>query len=88
MPGRRGRYFTIPQAAEASPGVLTERLIRRLVAERRIAFSYAGRRVVLAEADIEAYLDANRQEPLQGPCAPIGPRRLSATPRTARSRLA
>ena len=68
-PGRRGRYFTIPQAVEAYPGVLTERLIRRLVAERRIAFSYAGRRVVLAEADIEAYLDANRREPLQGPCA-------------------
>lgn len=87
-PARRGRYFTIPQAVEAYPGVLTERLIRRLVAERRIAFSYAGRRVVLAEADIEAYLDANRQEPLQGPCAAIGARRLSATPRTARSRLA
>jgi len=59
----RGRYFTIPQAVEAYPGVLTERLIRRLVFERRIAFTYAGRRVVLAEADIEAYLQANRQEP-------------------------
>lgn len=80
--GRRGRYFTIPQAVEAYPGVLTERLIRRLVAERRIAFSYAGRRVVLAEADIEAYLEANRREPLQGPCAvgtlgPLSPRRRS-----------
>ena len=68
--------------------MLTERLIRRLVAERRIAFSYAGRRVVLAEADIEAYLDANRHEALQGPCAALGARRLAATPRTARSRLA
>ncbi len=58
----RGRYFTIPQAIEAYPGVLTERLIRRLVAERRIAFTYAGRRIVLAEADIEAYLEANRHE--------------------------
>ncbi len=45
----RGRYFTIPQAIETYPGVLTERLIRRLVAERRIAFTYAGRREVLAE---------------------------------------
>ena len=35
----RGRYFTIPQAVEAYPGVLTVRLIRRLVAERRIAFT-------------------------------------------------
>ncbi len=59
----RGRYFTIPQAVEAYPGVLTVRLIRRLVYERRIAFTYCGRRLVLAEADIEAYLEANRQEP-------------------------
>lgn len=60
----RGRYFTIPQAREAYPGVLTERLIRRLVTQRRIAFTYAGRRIVLAESDIEAYLEANRQEPI------------------------
>lgn len=60
---KRGRYFTIPQAVEAYPGVLTERLIRRLVAERRIASTRAGRRVILAETDIEAYLDSNRQEP-------------------------
>jgi len=59
----RRRYFTIPQAIDAYPGVLTERLIRRLVAERRIAFTYAGRRVILAEDDIEAYLEANRREP-------------------------
>lgn len=58
----RGRYFTIPQAIEAYPGVLTERLIRRLVNERRIAFTYSGRRVVLTEADNEGYLEANRQE--------------------------
>ncbi|HET7489357.1 MAG TPA: hypothetical protein VFJ85_15620 [Acidimicrobiales bacterium] len=66
---RRGRYYTIPQAVDAYPGVLTERLIRRLVAERRIAFSYCGRRLVLAEDDIEAYLEANRREALRGPCA-------------------
>jgi hypothetical protein len=73
---------------EAYPGVLSERLIRRLVAERRIAFSYAGRRVVLAEADIEAYLDANRHEPLPGPSAAPGRRRLSTSTRAARSRPA
>lgn len=71
----RGRYFTIPQAVEAYPGVLTERLIRRLVAERRIAFTYSGRRVVLAEADIEGYLEANRQEPLDR--LPVVRRRLA-----------
>jgi hypothetical protein len=73
---------------QAYPGVLTERLIRRLVAERRIAFSYAGRRVVLAEADIEAYLDANRHEPLQGPRPSPGMTRLSPRTRTARARPA
>lgn len=61
---KRGRYFTIPQAVEAYPGVLTERLIRRLVAERRIAYSYSGRRVILAEDDIEAYLESSRREPV------------------------
>ena len=64
---RRGRYFTIPQAVDAYPGVLTERLIRRLVADHRIAHTYAGRRVVLAEDDIEDYLDRNRREPPEGP---------------------
>jgi len=63
---KRGRYFTIPQAVQAYPGVLTVRLIRRLVAERRIAFTYCGRRVVLAEADIEDYLEGNRREPPGG----------------------
>ena len=47
MAMKRGQLFTIPQAAQAYPGVLTERLIRRLVADRRIAFSYAGRRIIL-----------------------------------------
>ena len=63
---KRGRYFTIPQAVEAYPGVLTVRLIRRLVNERRIAFTHAGRRVVLAETDIENYLEGNRREPPDG----------------------
>lgn len=63
---KRGRYFTIPQAVEAYPGVLTERLIRRLVNDRRIASTRSGRRVVLAESDIEAYLEGNRREPFGG----------------------
>lgn len=49
----RGRYFTLEQAAAAYPA-FTPRLFRRLVQERRIAFSKVGRRIVLAEADIEA----------------------------------
>jgi hypothetical protein len=59
----RGRYFTILEAIEAYP-VLTERLIRRLVSERRIASSRAGRKVILGESDIEEYLEGNRREAL------------------------
>ncbi len=58
----RGRYFTLEQATEAYP-IFTLRLLRRLVEERRIAFSRAGRRIVLAERDIEHYLEAHRVEP-------------------------
>ena len=58
----RGRYFTLEQAAEAYPA-FTFRLLRRLVQEHRIAFSRVGRRIVLAEADIEHYLEGNRVEP-------------------------
>jgi hypothetical protein len=67
----RGRYFTLEQAAEAYP-VFTRRLLTRLVQERRIAFSRAGRLIVLAESDIEQYLEANRVEgPSRGRYAPL-----------------
>jgi len=72
----RGRYFTIPQAAEAYPGIFTERLLRRLIAERRIAFTRAGQRIVLADADLEAFLDAGRREPMR----PVSPRRDGGAP--------
>jgi hypothetical protein len=58
----RGRYLTLQQASEAFP-VFSPRLLRRLVQERRIPFSRAGRCIVVAEADIETYLDRNRVEP-------------------------
>lgn len=58
----RGRYLTLQQAAEAFPA-FTPRLLRRLVQERRIPFSRAGRSIVIAEADIDAYLERNRVEP-------------------------
>lgn len=61
----RHQYLTIEQAAEAFPGVLTTRLLRRLVQQRRVPFSYAGRRVVLREDDLVAYLEAGRVEPPQ-----------------------
>lgn len=58
----RGRYLTLQQAAEAFPA-FSPRLLRRLVQERRIPFSRAGRRIVIAEADIDDYLEHNRVEP-------------------------
>lgn len=58
----RGRYFTLQQAVVAYP-VFTPRLLRRLVQQRRIAFSRVGRTIVLSEADIESYIAQNRVEP-------------------------
>jgi hypothetical protein len=58
----RGKYFTLRQVVEAYPA-LTPRLVRRLVQQRRISFSKVGRVIVLAEADIEAYIEAHRIEP-------------------------
>lgn len=57
-----GRYFTLQQAVAAYP-VFTHRLLRRLVQQRRIAFSRVGRCIVLSEADIEGYIAQNRVEP-------------------------
>jgi len=56
------RYLTVTQAGEAFPA-LGERYIRRLIAERRIAFSKVGARVLLRADDIEALIDDGRVEP-------------------------
>jgi hypothetical protein len=58
----RGKYFTLQQAVVAYP-VFTPRLLRRLVQQRRIAFSRVGRTIVLSEADIESYITQGRVEP-------------------------
>ncbi|MGH9055627.1 MAG: hypothetical protein ACRDYY_07160 [Acidimicrobiales bacterium] len=39
---------------------MSERLMRRIVAERRIAYQRIGRLVRLSPADLDAYLDACR----------------------------
>jgi excisionase family DNA binding protein len=43
------------------------RFVRRLIAERRIAFVKLGRHVRVAEADIAAFIDAGRVGPLSTP---------------------
>lgn len=43
---------------------LSERFVRRLVAERRIAYHKAGARVMFAREDLDAYMAASRIEPI------------------------
>ena len=40
------------------------RLIYRLVAERRVKFTYVGRSLRFWQSDLDAYLDARAVEPL------------------------
>lgn len=57
------RMLNIDQVAErlgTSP-----RFVRRLVAERRIAFNKVGRHIRFNTADIEAFINAGRVEPWQ-----------------------
>ncbi len=42
-----------------------ERFVRRLIAERRIAFTKVGRLVRLDTADLDAFLAAGRVEPVR-----------------------
>jgi len=49
-------------AAQMSTSV---RFVRRLVAERRIAYVKLGRHVRLTEADIAAFIEAGRVRPLE-----------------------
>ncbi len=56
---KRGKYLFLSQVSELYP-IFSLRLLRRLVHERRIGFSKAGRNIVICESDIEEYLEANR----------------------------
>lgn len=52
----------IEEAAEVMG--MSARHVRRLVAERRIAFHKLGRSVRISPADIAAYIEAARVEPI------------------------
>jgi excisionase family DNA binding protein len=55
-------YLTVEEAAEyLNTGV---RFVRRLIAERRVAFHKAGSHVRFAVADLEAFMQAGRVEPI------------------------
>ena len=54
------KFLTIEQAASRLG--MSVRFVRRLVAERRIAFHRYGRSVRLAEEDVEVFAEASRIE--------------------------
>ncbi|OXM70173.1 MULTISPECIES: excisionase family DNA-binding protein [Amycolatopsis] len=56
------KYLTVEEAADyINTGA---RFIRRLIAERRIAFHKVGAHVRLAVEDLEAFVAAGRVEPI------------------------
>lgn len=55
-------YLTVTEAAAYLN--TSDRFVRRLVAERRIAFHHVGRHVRLATTDLEAFIRAGRVEPI------------------------
>lgn len=69
------RLLTIEQAATHMN--TTVRFIRRLIAERRIAFVKLGRHVRIAKSDIDAFVAAGRVEPLTAEDVWAGLRRVA-----------
>ncbi|MGH3776565.1 MAG: excisionase family DNA-binding protein [Pseudonocardiaceae bacterium] len=56
------KYFSV--AETASYLNTSERFVRRLIAERRIAFHHVGRHVRFALSDLDDWLLAGRVEPI------------------------
>jgi excisionase family DNA binding protein len=54
------KFLTVAEAAEYLN--TSERFVRRMVEERRIAFHHFGRHVRLAADDLEAFVTAGRVE--------------------------
>jgi excisionase family DNA binding protein len=59
------QLLTVEAAAERMS--TSVRFVRRLIAERRIAFVKLGRHVRIAESDIAAFIEAGRVDPLSAP---------------------
>jgi excisionase family DNA binding protein len=56
------RYLTVVEAAAFLN--TSERFVRRLVAERRVAFHHVGRHVRFGVSDLDAFVRAGRVEPI------------------------
>jgi excisionase family DNA binding protein len=61
MVGRMERLLTVDEAAERLG--TSARFIRRLIAERRIAYTKLGRHVRIATRDLDAFVATGRVEP-------------------------
>lgn len=57
------KYLTVPEAADYLN--TSVRFIRRIIAERRIAFHKIGRHVRLTEADLDSFVAAGRVAPIE-----------------------
>jgi excisionase family DNA binding protein len=57
------RYLTVAEAAAYLN--TSERFVRRLIADRRVAFHHVGRHVRLGLADLEEFVQAGRVEPIR-----------------------
>jgi excisionase family DNA binding protein len=56
------KYLTVSETAEYLN--TSERFVRRLIAERRVAFHHVGRHVRFALSDLDAWLITARIEPI------------------------
>jgi excisionase family DNA binding protein len=56
------RYLTVKEAGDYLN--TSERFVRRLIADRRIAFHKLGSHVRIAAADLDSFLLAGRVEPM------------------------
>lgn len=74
-PGNADRLLTVEAAAERMS--TSVRFVRRLIAERRIAFVKLGRHVRLTEADVAAFIESGRITPLDASHAWHNDRRVS-----------
>ena len=70
------RLLTVEEAAERLR--TSTRFVRRLVAERRIAYVKVGRHVRLDPADVEAFIAASRVQVRPSPLAALPHRRPSS----------
>ena len=69
------RLLTVEDAAERMS--TSARFIRRLIAERRIAYVKLGRHVRIAEADIVAFIEAGRVQPMDASVIWLARRRIA-----------